>query len=1349
MTTTSQTEDRKKNPWLGLAAYVENDASVFHGRSQEAEELALIIAESPQTTIYGPSGVGKTSLLRAGVFPRIEERNFLPVYIRLNHGNGAPDCKTQALESLEEELAGRKVDVEPLAERVAPQLPETLWEYLHRHEFWSEKNHLLRPVLVFDQFEEVFTLADASRAVRLITELGDLCDNSPPRELDEFLGASGRRLGYSAETQSYRVVICLREDFLARLEELTEQIPSLRRHRFSLQAMSRAQALEAVLKPGGDFVDEPVAQRIIDAVTTSQGRQNPSSAIPMAGQSVEPALLSLFCRELNNRRIASEEARITIELVDQSHTDILRDFYLGAVDSVSTRTASFIEDRLITANGFRSAAALDDATAAGVPDAELRELADRRVLRFEQRQGLRWVELSHDILTPVVRETRDARRNEEKLRSERLQTDALRKESAIQKRRLRWAMGGIAALLLLVAGLAGLIHYQFFKEHVTYYRAMVKRHGFPEGIGKLSPEQAAHRQCSYKFIQHGKRDPRLVFPSGELPFFPPKPVERVVAVNGYFEPTLEHSMETYLWSQSEEDVDNRQQAILSDVMRQKLTGVCQWEFVRGEDGRIVYEKGIDKDGNMVWGLVYSPSPEMEKTVSAHFVGPMGFPQKQRQSGAEYVKITYNAKGFEELHEFRDIHGDPAPGKWGAYGQRFEYDERGLCVSLFSIDAAGNYMLDSAGNSGARSVYDMFGNPVEERNYNEDLELCLVKLGFAITRCEYDEYGNVEEARFYDIEYEPCLFQKLIHGVRTEYDNRGNKIEVTRLGIDGMPAALSDGYATVRYKYNQDGKVNEERYYDADGNPCLQTDGYHGFKAEYDDQGNEIANTWLGIDGEPVALGEGYATVRSEYNQCGKVADQRYYDADGNPCLQTDGYHGFKTEYDDQGNEVAKTWLGIDGEPAAQGEGYATVRSEYNQRGKVTDQRYYDADGNPCLQTDGYHGFKTEYDDQGNEVAKTWLGTDGEPVALDEGYATVRSEYNQRGKVTDQRYYDADGNPCLQTDGYHGFKTEYDDQGNEVAKTWLGTDGEPAALANGYATERYEYNQYGKVTGVRYYDADGKPYLHKDGYHGFKIEYDDPSNVIARTCLGFDGEPVAIVYGYTTERYEYNQYGKVTEVRFYDADGKPCLHKDGHHGFHTEYDDQGNEAAKTWIGGDGNPVVISDGYAMVRYEYDRQGKVTEQRYYGIDGKPCLHKDGFHAVRKKYDQFGNKTEESFFGVDDQPLISNVIVIAQEIVPSSEAEKKGVNEGDILLQYGRWSCEEIEKDPEFHKLIAEFERCKKKRKSVVFYRKGNIYAYEFPPGLIGVRFVDYVLVGDQIVKMREAYESFRQGNASTPFE
>jgi YD repeat-containing protein len=1167
MTAQTSHEDRQNHPWIGLMSYEEDDAAVFCGRSREAEELARTIIDAPYTTIYGPSGVGKTSLLRAGTFSLIQDRNFMPVYIRLDHGKEAPEYTTQTLRRLTEELSARNVDIEPLAERVAPHLPETLWEFLHRHEFWSTQNHLLKPVLVFDQFEEVFTLADTARAVLLITELGDLCANAPPRSLDESLTASSRRLGYSVETQNYRVVICLREDFLARLEEFTEQIPSLRHNRFSLQAMKREQALEVVLTPGRELVDEPVARRIVDEVTAAHGNRAYAVMTPANALRVEPALLSLFCRELNNRRLVRDEERITVELVEASHTDILRDFYRNALESVSERTASFIGERLLTASGFRSAAAVDDVTAAGISETELGELANRRVLRFENRQGLRWVELSHDILTSVARESRDLRRNEETLRKERERTEALQIEAARQQRRLRLALGGVMVLLLLVVGLVSAFYYLFSMEHVTYYKDIAKRYGFMEGVGEpLSADRVRRRKFSYKFIQYGKLTPA----------FHRKPVETVVAVNGSGQPTIDHDMETYLWSPGEETIEEQGQEkiVTSTEMQSKLKGVCRWEFVRGEDSCIVYEKGYDKNGNMVWGLVYSPSPSPHDNVCVHFVGSNGFPQKQRLIGAEYVKITYNKHGLEERLEFRDARGEPAPGRWGAFATRYEYNGQGLRTAEYSLDAQGRLMLDRAGNAVARFIYDSDNNVTESRFLDTVGRPCLTKLGIALARFTYDENGNISEQRYYGPDGQPCLHIDGNHGYRANFDEFGNEVERTWYGIDNRPVAFQKAYATIRMRYDQWGNVSQMSLYDVDGLPYQREGGDHGYTAEYDERGNEIAITWFGLDRKPLLLKEGFVTIRKKYDDRGNIIDQRYFDADGLPCLHTDGNHGFITAYDERFNEVMRQWIGIDGKPIALADGYATVRKKYNAGGKLVEWACFDAGDKPTIdKSDGTHQTIWKFDQDGN--------------------------------IIERRNYGINGQPCLNTNRNHGFTAQHDRRGNEVSRTWIGIDGKPIAQTNGYAIIRKRFNSERHMVEWACFDVNDKPTT-------------DQSNGTHKTLI------------------KYDPYGNVTETRYYDTDGRPCLHKDGNHGYSAEFDQRGNELLRTWFGIDDKPIALADGYATVRVHYNPQGKPTEVRYFGADGLPCLVSAGYAMVRKTYNSGNDLIEWACFDMEGKPTV-----------------------------------------------------------------------------------------------------------------
>ena len=120
-----------------------------------------------------------------------------------------------------------------------PSDEESLWEYLHRADFelWSAQNYPLTPVIVLDQFEELFTLGervpDLVRDFR--NDLGDLAENRIPADLaariddDEAVAAA-----ISFALAQLQVLISLREDFLPDLEGWCRLIPALGRSRMRL-----------------------------------------------------------------------------------------------------------------------------------------------------------------------------------------------------------------------------------------------------------------------------------------------------------------------------------------------------------------------------------------------------------------------------------------------------------------------------------------------------------------------------------------------------------------------------------------------------------------------------------------------------------------------------------------------------------------------------------------------------------------------------------------------------------------------------------------------------------------------------------------------------------------------------------------------------------------------------------------------------------------------------------------------------------------------------------------------------------------------------------------------------------
>src|SRR5262249_19176273 len=84
-----------ENPWPGLLAFRETDQGYFQGRQTETGELFRLVMRERLTILFGLSGLGKSSLLQAGLFPLLRRENIFPVYIRLDFSSARPDLAEQ------------------------------------------------------------------------------------------------------------------------------------------------------------------------------------------------------------------------------------------------------------------------------------------------------------------------------------------------------------------------------------------------------------------------------------------------------------------------------------------------------------------------------------------------------------------------------------------------------------------------------------------------------------------------------------------------------------------------------------------------------------------------------------------------------------------------------------------------------------------------------------------------------------------------------------------------------------------------------------------------------------------------------------------------------------------------------------------------------------------------------------------------------------------------------------------------------------------------------------------------------------------------------------------------------
>lgn len=445
-----------QNPWLGLVSFTEETRGYFHGREEEVAELGRRVQRKLLTILFGQSGLGKTSILQAGLVPRLRPEGYCPVYVRLDYDPKSPPPAEQIKRALflATEAAGS------WTKSGSAVAGETLWEFLHHRDdvLKDPAGRTLTPILIFDQFEEIFTLAQSDdagrrRAQEFLADLADLVENRPPADLEgriERDETDAARFDFARA--DYRILISLREDYLAHLEGLKGQMPSVTQNRMRLARMTGAQAVSAVMAPAPHLVSETVAEAVVRFV---------AGGTDLARAEVEPSLLSLICRELNNARIAQGHAEISADLLAGSRDTILSEFYERALADQPAGVRVFIEDEMLTDSGFRESVAEERvrkgfAAAGAAPDA-LAVLVNRRLLRVEDRLDLRRVEITHDVLCSVIAASRGIRREREALEESKRQL-ALQKEREVATqralRRARTVAAVCAALMLLAAGSA-------------------------------------------------------------------------------------------------------------------------------------------------------------------------------------------------------------------------------------------------------------------------------------------------------------------------------------------------------------------------------------------------------------------------------------------------------------------------------------------------------------------------------------------------------------------------------------------------------------------------------------------------------------------------------------------------------------------------------------------------------------------------------------------------------------------------------------------------------------------------------------------------------------------------------
>ncbi|MFL5929458.1 MAG: hypothetical protein ACJ77E_21195 [Gaiellaceae bacterium] len=414
------------SPYRGLAPFgdTELDALLFFGRGRETEILTANVIATRLTILYGPSGVGKSSLLRAGVARRIRELGARHAVAR------GPDLACVVCSSWADDPHGALVaaigdTVRPLLTPTAPEPPSGA-RLAGVAEHWSS---LLDGDLcvVLDQIEELFVYHDDASAF-----------------LDELAGV------VSDTGLRANVLLSIRDDELARLGLLKDRLPNAFANARRLDRLDRDAARAAILGPLQRWNELAAADEPVDAEPELVDAVLAETAVDT--RRVEAPYLQLVMERIweEEQAVASRLLRLeTLEGLGGARA-VVREHLgraLGALAPKEQAAAARMFGHLVTPSGTKIAhRASDLATFAQVGDAESHALLealgrDRIVRPLDDPGPDRRYEIFHDVLAQAIVEW-SARRELDEERS-----GARRR----QRRLLAVTVGAVATALVMVA----------------------------------------------------------------------------------------------------------------------------------------------------------------------------------------------------------------------------------------------------------------------------------------------------------------------------------------------------------------------------------------------------------------------------------------------------------------------------------------------------------------------------------------------------------------------------------------------------------------------------------------------------------------------------------------------------------------------------------------------------------------------------------------------------------------------------------------------------------------------------------------------------------------------------------
>ena len=448
----------KKDRYPGIRSFEVDDERLFYGRTKEIDDLFSQVVIKPLVVLFSKSGLGKSSLLKAGLGPVLENNAFFPIMFRVQDTSVSPI--DMVLSELKPFIDKNKI------KQFGGKSANTIWEAINAGNFIGVDGNPATPVLIFDQFEELFNHEKVVQD-QWASQMADLIEGRLPKDVVEVLQQIPRRERTSEQLDWFqpptvKIVFAIRSDRMSELHQLRKEIPGILQNRYELKPLHSAQSAEAMERPaaltGTEFTTKPF---FFAAETVKDIQNNLSNE---AGE-IESFQLQIVCqhieqkvKELESKGVENIESTPDFVGGKKGILGILKNYYDDHImdlgdDEDQLAARKLLEEGLI-ADGRRIGVA--DAVVKGtfgISDELLEKLLESRLIRPENTRLGRTFEISHDTLVAPILKSYDKRRRAEARIAKQKELEEREQQLAKEqkKRIFYYKFAAFAGVLSLVA----------------------------------------------------------------------------------------------------------------------------------------------------------------------------------------------------------------------------------------------------------------------------------------------------------------------------------------------------------------------------------------------------------------------------------------------------------------------------------------------------------------------------------------------------------------------------------------------------------------------------------------------------------------------------------------------------------------------------------------------------------------------------------------------------------------------------------------------------------------------------------------------------------------------------------